>query len=457
MTNPRLPSGRVDGSQDRGDASPFVADSGYSWAVNFNNGNSNDIHHNNDAFVRLVRSAPAGAGECQGAVQLPDLFDAWKRARRQKKPGRSQLAFEARWIDSLLSLQARLNDDSWQPAPPACFVATRPKAREIHAPAFEDRVVHHWLIQQLERIFEPTFAYDSYANRVGKGTHAAVSRLHDHVRQVQSGQGHGHFLQLDIRNFFYSIPRARLWAILKARMVRCGVPLHVQRITHALLRHSPTSNGVIHLSSAAERALVPMHKRLECAAPGRGLPIGNLSSQFFANVYLDRLDQFIKRRLGVKRYVRYVDDFVIVHQSRQQLEAWKVEIECFLAEQLQLGLKDDVRLAPLSQGIDFLGYIVLPSHLRVRRRVIQHARETLHHWQQRHVHGAVARGTPEDFRHITSVWGSYNGHFERAASHRLGADFHRRFPWLRDVTGVKRRFDCQLEGRQVDIRVETAA
>src|SRR5262249_22057140 len=158
--------------------------------------------------------------------------------------------------------------------------------------------------------------------RKGKGTHAAVNRMRDFVHEVHSGQGDGWYLQLDIHNFFNSIHRPTLYAMLKKRMISAGTPVEAQRVAHALLATSATRNGVIHRSDVTERALVPPHKRLEKAAPNCGLPIGNLSSQFFANVYLDALDQFAKHQLKAKRYVRYVDDFVLVHHDRAVLEAW---------------------------------------------------------------------------------------------------------------------------------------
>lgn len=164
-------------------------------------------------------------------------------------------------------------------------------------------------------------------------------------------------------------------------------------------------------ASAAERSRVPVHKWLENAAPGCGLPIGNLSSQFFANVYLDALDQFVKHQLKAQRYLRYVDDFVLVHHDRDQLQAWLTQIERFLADKLRLQLKADIRLRPLTAGIDFLGYVVFPTHTRVRRRVISHAN-----------------------------------------ARRLQEAFRQRFPWLRELE-VKRRIPAALEGRRLQIPV----
>ncbi|MBN8922360.1 MAG: reverse transcriptase [Rhodanobacter sp. 68-29] len=429
-------------SQVRGEAwAPSCA-----WIVNFNNGNANNNDRNNKACVRAVRVVSAGEyqGAGAGAVSLRALHDAWRMARRGKQPSRNQLAFDARWTDGLLQLQRELQAGTWRPRPSVCFVATRPKAREIHAPDFADRVVHHWLVPRLETIWEPRFIADSYANRRGKGSHAAVRRVQQFVRQVHSGQGGGYYLQLDIRNFFNSIHRPTLWRILKPVLERHAVPLPMQRATHALLRRPPLAAGVKMRGTPAEFALVPAHKRLANAAPGCGLPIGNLSSQLFANIYLDRLDQFVKHVLRAKRYVRYVDDFVLVHHDRAVLADWQRRIADFLQRELHLVLKDDIRLRPLADGIDFLGYVVRPTHTLVRRRVAVHLRSALASWEQRHVGAGFIRATPAELRCVQSTLASYAGHLRHASSFRLRQSLHQRFPWLHSATR-RRRFAPRLE------------
>lgn len=439
MTMPHYQSGCSAGSQERGNAAV--------WVVNFNNGNVNDNHRNNNGCVRAVRS---GEYHGDGAVSLKALHDAWRTARSGKKPSQNQLAFDVRWADGLIDLQKRINAGTWAPGRSACFVATRPKAREIHAPDFSDRVVHHWLVPQLEALWEPAFIHDSYANRRGKGTHAAVQRLQQFVRQVHSGQDGGWYLQLDIHNFFNSIHRPTLWAMLKRKLVRAGANDQLLHATHALIRRPPLAAGVKHNSTPAERAQVPPHKRLENAARGCGLPIGNLSSQFFANVYLNGLDQFVKHTLKAKRYLRYVDDFVLVHRDRAVLAQWQADIEAFIARELRLRFKPDIRLRPLTDGIDFLGYVIRPSHTLVRRRVVSHARAALANWETQHVRGDQITATPAGFRAIQSVAASYEGHLRHANGRRLQAALVRRFPWL-PTACRRRRFHHRLEGKQMTL------
>ena len=453
MRNSCYPTGCANGSQAPGDASS----SDYVWSVNFNNGNVNNLNRDdNDAFVRAVRGGASPSGECRSDRQGRDaaafaaMYRAYRAARRKKRPSENQQKFEAVWADGLIDLVDRINSGTWSPSPATCFVAQRPKAREIHAPDFGDRVVHHWLVPQLESIYEPSFIHDSFANRRGKGTHAAVERLKAMVRQVHSGQHGGWYLQLDVKNFFNSIHRPTLWRMLKSRLARGGLSPAAMRVVHALLRHPVSRQGILHMASRAQRDLVPPHKRLENAPSGCGLPIGNLSSQFFANVYLDRLDQFVKHTLKAPRYVRYVDDFVLVHRDRSVLERWMEQIESFLSRELRLRLKDDIRLRPLSAGVDFLGYVIYPTHTRVRRRVLSHANEAISEWSTLRVRGREAVATPDDIRAIRSTWASYQGHMRHASAYRLVDRFHRRHPWLGAVTRPI-RFSVRLEGRTVRI------
>lgn len=420
MTMPLYPKGWPAESKVCGIAE---SPSDYAWNVNLHNGNVNRNNQSNQNHVRAVR-----AGECQQAVTFRALHAAWQAARRGKKPSMDQLAFDNDWIDQLVNLESELNANGWRPSAPTCFIATSPKAREIHAPAFSDRVVHHYLVPRLEAIYEPTFIHDSYSNRIGKGTHAAVRRLKQFVRQVDSGQGGGYFLQLDIRNFFNSIHRPTLYALLKPRMERAGLSEPIRRAVHALLTYPLERTGVRWACSTVERAAVLPHKRLENAAPGCGIAIGNLSSQFFANVYLDRLDQFVKHTLKAQRYLRYVDDFVIVHRNAGQLAQWRADIEAFLQADLRLELKTDQRLEPLGAGIDFLGYVVYPTHTVVRRRVIGHCKAKLTAWLR-------SRRPAEELR---AIWSSYAGHFSHANSHRLRDRIARRFPWLDEALNAKR-------------------
>jgi RNA-directed DNA polymerase len=425
MTKPRY-LGCSAGSQVAGINAESPSD--YAWNVNLGNGNANRNNQSNRNHVRAVR-----AGECQGPITLRSLHSAWRAARRGKKPSLDQLMFEGDVYGNLLAIQRALSSGHWFPSAPTCFIAKAPKDREIHAPRFRDRIVHHLLVPELERIFEPIFVFDSFSNRKAKGTHAAVARLRRFVREVYSGEGGGYYLQLDIRNFFNSIHRPTLWALLHPRMERAALPTPLTAAVHALLHWPIQRTGVNWACDESEREAVPAHKRLENAAPDCGIAIGNLSSQFFANVYLNSLDQFVKHELRAQRYVRYVDDFVLVHSDRAWLEACQLRIVDFLRDTLRLELKPEQKLRPLTEGIDFLGYVAYPTHMVPRRRVVSHCRAKLAAWE--HQHCRRGRLTPDRKarENARAIWSSYSGHFAHASSFKVRLGIYRRFGWLAEV------------------------
>ncbi len=448
MTTPRYHHGCAAGSQDCGNAAAWAPASA-AWFVNFNNGNVNDNNLDNEGWALAVR--PAGKFQEELEEVFHALYRAWQQARRHKVPSWGQMQFEARLTDNLLALARQIVGRTWKPRRSTSFMAVKPKVREIHAPHFADRIVHHWLVAQLERVYARVFIHDAYAGRKGKGVHAGVERAQQFMREVESGQGGGWYLQLDIHNFFNTVPRDILWQLLKRRMQRAGMPRTSMEVAHALLRHSHLRAGVDYRGTDAEYALVPAHKRLKNAPAGCGIPSGNYSSQFLAEVLMNELDQFCKHHLKVRRYLRFVDDFVLLHESREQLLAWQAEIERFLGERLRLGLKQEVRLRRLTDGLDFLGYVVFPTHRLARRRVVANARAALAAWEAAHVRKHTLHGTPADFRLIQARASSYLGHIKHANAWRLRRALHRRFPWLADAV-TPRRWSHRLEGRHLAIR-----
>jgi RNA-directed DNA polymerase len=362
-------------------------------------------------------------------VSLAQCHTAWLAARRGKKPSANQLRFASRWLQHLQHLQADLGAGTWVPRRTVSFVVNRPKTREIHAPDFADRVVHHWLVPQLEALYEPVFIHDSYANRRGKGSHAAVDRLQAFMRAQQNTcGGKGWFLQLDVHNFFNTIHRPTLYRLLTAKLdAKAGIHTSLRSLCHKLLAH-PLQEAVRN-PEAAQR--VPPHKRLCNAPAGCGLPIGNLTSQFFANVYLNELDQFVKHSLKVRHYVRYVDDFVLLADNPAQLRLWHRQIAEFLQTRLHLKLKDEHRVAPLQAGVDFLGYVVYPHHRLVRRRVVQHCKQKLAQWAARHCRGGGIHASAEQLAQLQHMLASYWGHFAHAHSVRLRHALFARYSWLR--------------------------
>lgn len=388
-------------------------------------------------------------------MRLRDLYAAYIACRRGKRQARNTMAYEARCLDRLIETRDALNDRTWRPSRTLAFVVAQPKAREIHAADFGDRVVHHWLVPRLEAWFEPVFIHDSYSNRRGKGTHAAVDRLQDFVRQAtRNGKRKAYYLQLDIANFFNGIDREILYGLIRRRAEKlwraekAGAPgASVLPDRHAkinfclwlcrtLLDHDAGTHAV-ERGTARSFAKVPAHKRLKNAPAGIGLPIGNLTSQFFANVYLDRLDQFVKHELKCRHYLRYVDDFVLVHEDPARLLAWRDAIETFLAESLALRFKALSEPVPVGGGIDFLGYVVRRTYLLPRRRVLRQAQARLAGFAAALVRslpgGWTIRWAPDVRERLRASWASTLGHLSHAASRRQALALWRRHPWVRSA------------------------
>jgi retron-type reverse transcriptase len=299
-----------------------------------------------------------------------ELLAAYTDCRRHKRHTASAIAFEARLEENLVELRDALADGSYAPGRSICFAITRPKPREVWAAPFRDRIVHHLLYNRIGPRIERAFIADSCACIPGRGTLYAARRLEAKVRAAtQNWNQPGFYLKCDLANFFVSIDKPTLHEQLAARIRE---PWWLD-LAKRLLFHDPRTDFELQ-GPRAHLALVPPHKRLTNQSAQRGLPIGNLSSQFFANVYLDALDQFVKHRLGVRHYIRYVDDFVLLHESPRQLNAWRAEIETFLPERLGVHLNPaKTILQPIARGIDFVGHIIKPWHRTIRRRTFNAA------------------------------------------------------------------------------------
>jgi len=253
-----------------------------------------------------------------------------------------------------------LKNNSYKISSHICFVIKNPTPREIFAASFRDRVVHHLLCNEITQYFEADFLPHSYANRRLKGTHRAIERLQ---RNLQTTPG-GFYTQLDIQSFFRSIDKDILYTLLESKIRTIDKPAwwlkEVLRLVYMVVFYDPTLDYEFR-GNPAKRKLIPHSKSL-FSSKGSGLPIGNLTSQFFANVYLDILDKFVVQNLGLTKYVRYVDDFVIVHPSAKRLKQAEQQINQFLLENLKLKLHPEkTKLQQVDKGVDFLGFLLNPD------------------------------------------------------------------------------------------------
>lgn len=260
-------------------------------------------------------------------------------------------AFEHDLEENLLRLQEELLTGTYRPGPYRSFYVHEPKRRLISAAPFRDRVVHHALCQVIEPAFERSFIADSFANRVGKGTHRALDRLQQLTRRFPFA------LQCDLRQFFPSLDHEILFATL-ARQV---LDPDVRRLIRLIL---DSGRGV--LSEEYSMVYFPGDDLFAAARP-RGLPIGNLTSQFWANCYLNPFDHFVKRELRCPGYVRYVDDFVLFAEDKATLWAWKDAVVERLTR-LRLTIHTGAQPLPVIKGLPFLGFVVYPHRRRLKRR-----------------------------------------------------------------------------------------
>ncbi|MCP4542441.1 MAG: RNA-dependent DNA polymerase [Chloroflexi bacterium] len=293
-------------------------------------------------------------------TNFENLYQAFKKAARGKRSRPDVAAFEYDLEANLLALQEELESQTYTPGSYYNFHIQDPKPRLISAAPFRDRVVHHALVRNIEPIFERRFIHDSYACRKGKGTHKALDRCQHFARKYR------YVLKCDLVHFFPTIDHA----ILRAQLAR----VIADPCTMWLVDQIIDSGTDVHASSSSPHYFpqddpsTGSGQGLFAAMRPRGLPIGNLTSQFWANVYLNPLDQFIKRELKCGGYVRYVDDFLLFADDKPSLHRWKRDVIRFAATlRARLHERESV-VFPVHTGIPFLGWRVYPEHRRLKRR-----------------------------------------------------------------------------------------
>ncbi|NWG75263.1 MAG: RNA-dependent DNA polymerase, partial [Rubrivivax sp.] len=280
-------------------------------------------------------------------VAFENLLEAARKAQRGKRMRPDVAAFNARIEENLLELQDELQSGVYVPGPYRTWTVYERKPRLICAAPYRDRVVHHAFCNIVEPLFERSFIDDTYACRVGKGTHASMRRVRQHA------QRYGYVLRLDVRRYFSSIDQT----ILRARLARRIADTRVMALVGQILATYDSGDCV---------GLLPGDDLVSAADRPIGLPVGNQTGQFFSNVYLDGFDHFIKEELRCPGYVRYVDDLALFADSKEELREMLGEAEAYLLG-LRLRLHPRRRqVAPVTEGIGWVGYRVFPTHVRLR-------------------------------------------------------------------------------------------
>lgn len=277
-------------------------------------------------------------------ISLGNLFLAWDKFKQGKRKKLDVQIFEFRLSDNIFNLHYDLASKRYKHGPYTSFFISDPKLRHIHKAIVRDRVVHHALYKYLSKIFEPTFIFASYSCRVEKGTHRGVKKLELFARKVYQTNGRCFVLKCDVRKFFDSINHKILIEIIGRTVKDKDAMWLINEIVNSFQSENSGSDP-------------------------KGAPIGNLTSQIFANIYMNEFDQFVKNTLKMKYYIRYTDDFLVVHHDAKVLEKVKNIMEEFLGEKLKLSLHPDkVEIRKYRQGIDFLGYVALPKAKIIRPR-----------------------------------------------------------------------------------------
>jgi RNA-directed DNA polymerase len=326
-------------------------------------------------------------------ISFPNLLQAARLAGRGKRLRPNVAAYGLNLEEELHGLQQQLITRSYRPGPYRTFFVHDKKPRFISAAPFRDRVVHHALCQVIEPICDRGFLYDSYACRKGKGTHAAVDRASAYARRFR------YVLKCDIEKYFPSIDHAILLDLIAERIWDEGALWLTRTI---LAGSNPQPVAVRYFPG--DDLFAPFEHR-------RGIPIGNQTSQFFANVYLDKLDHYVKEELRIPGYVRYVDDFLLFDHDKQRLHEHRTAIEDFL---VRLRVRLHPRkcfVAPVNSGITFLGYRIFPTHRRLDADNVRRFKRRIRQYR-----GAVADGrmSEEQRRERIRSWIAHARHADTA-------------------------------------------
>lgn len=279
-------------------------------------------------------------------TSVRNLFLAWKEFRRGKTKKKDVMRFEYQLEQNVFALHGDLRDKSYRHGPYKGFYITDPKRRHIHKAVVRDRVLHHAIYNKLYMLFDPTFINTSFSCRTGKGTHRGVEWLYKTTRKVSKNYTKPCFvLKCDIQKFFDSVDHTVLLEILRRRIKDADTLQLLDEVV---------------ASFASEQSNLFARK---------GVPIGNLTSQLFANVYMNEFDQFMKHTMKAKHYARYTDDFVVVADNEQYLVDLLKPVSNFLGEHLKLSLHPNkVSIHKLHNGADYLGYVVLPHYKQLRTK-----------------------------------------------------------------------------------------
>lgn len=311
-----------------------------------------------------------------------NLHKAYKKARKNTKLKKEVLAFSMNLEENLIHIQNELIWHTYKTSRYQKFCVYEPKKRVIMSLPFRDRVIHHALCNIIDPIWEIRFIYDSWACRPGKGTHKGIARLEGWLRKCQQNWSRVYCLKADIAKYFFSINHEILKRLIRKRI-------------------------------ACPETLFLCYEIIDSTGTEYGIPIGNLTSQLFANVFLHELDEYVKYSLKVKFYIRYMDDFIFL-SSKNHLHQLQALIEAFLSEELNLSLNNKTQIFPVeSRGVDFLGFRIWTTHRLLRKTTKRRIQRRIKKIQKLYRLGKISK------EQLNNSIESYKGHCKNAKTFRF--------------------------------------
>lgn len=302
---------------------------------------------------------------------LCDLFRAYYDACKKKRSSFSALVFEQNYETNLFKLYEEILNGKYVISPSICFISFKPLKREIFAADFRDRIVHHFIYNYISPIFERLFIDDAYSCRIGKGTSGGVKRLNHFIRSCSDNYKKDcYILKLDIRGYFMAIDRFILYQKVETTLNRYSKRENfdidlILKLVRQIIFHDH-KKGCYQKGKKGDWLGLPKNKSLFFAPINKGLPIGNLTSQLFGNVYLNDFDHFIKYKLGCNYYGRYVDDIIIVHKNKEYLKSIISLINNYLKNKLLLEIHPKkIYFQHYSKGVKFLGAFLKPYRIYI--------------------------------------------------------------------------------------------
>lgn len=346
---------------------------------------------------------------------LNDLFIAYFEARRHKRNTINQLRFEIDYETEIFKLAEEILSHSYKPRPSICFIVDDPVKREIFAADFRDRVIHHLIFNYIAPLFDKQFIDDSYSCRKGKGTHYGIRRVADFIKKCSQNYTRDcYVLKLDVCGYFMNIDKKillqKIGEMLYGKNVEKDSSIDHEMVNY-LIRETVANDPRVNCIFKGKRSDwngLPPSKSLFYSSENCGLPIGNLTSQLFSNVYLHFLDCFMKDELGLTYYGRYVDDFVVVHPDKDFLRTVILKVREFLKEELHLELHPrKIYLQHYAKGVAFLGVYIKPYRICIGK----HTRQKFK--------GLLRAGLSDDPQQIRASLNSYLGIMQHYATYNF--------------------------------------